>query len=184
MVKRCSFALLTGARMTKILTMIRDKIDFARNIAIVTGDIAKSGRAPPLPLNQKAIDLLRQREVKRVSQYVFHRGKGKLISEIDNEAFRRALLKAGIDDFRFHDLWHTWARWHVQSGTPLLVLKEMGGWETIEMVQKYAHLNAKHLLTYANQVKFSSNSFLDTSKMTAENENMEVNTGNKKAVSY
>lgn len=180
----CSFALLTGARMTEILTMTWDKIDFARNIAVVTGDIAKSGRARPLPLNQETIDLLRKREVKRVSQYIFHRGKGKLISEIDNEAFKRALLKAGIEDFRFHDLRHTWASWHVQSGTPLLVLKEMGGWETIEMVQKYAHLNAEHLLTYANQVKFSSNSFLDTSKMTAENENMEVNTENKKAVSY
>ncbi len=43
------------------------------------------------------------------------------------------------------------------------------------MVQKYAHLNVAHLLTYANQVKFSSNSFLDTEKMTAENEIIEVN---------
>ncbi len=180
----CSFALLTGARMTEILTMTWDKIDFARSIAIVTSDIAKSGRARPLPLNQEAIKLLKQRETKRVSQYVFHRGKGKLISEIDWDVFQRALSKAEIKDFRFHDLRHTWASWHVQSGTPLLVLKELGGWETIEMVQKYAHLNAAHLLTYANQVKFSSNSFLDTEKMIAENEIMEVNSENKKAVSY
>ena len=34
-----------------------------------------------------------------------------------------------------------------------MVLKELGGWETIEMVQKYAHLNAGHLLQYANHVK-------------------------------
>ena len=39
------------------------------------------------------------------------------------------------------------------------------------MVQKYAHLNVAHLLTYANK----SNSFLDTKKMTAENEIIEVN---------
>lgn len=41
-------------------------------------------------------------------------------------------------DFHGHDLRHTWANWHVQHDTPLMVLKELGGWETIAMVQKYA----------------------------------------------
>ncbi len=35
--------------------------------------------------------------------------------------------------------------WHVQRGTPMQVLKELGGWETLEMVQQYAHLSAEHL---------------------------------------
>ncbi|MFK3558291.1 tyrosine-type recombinase/integrase [Pasteurella multocida] len=179
-----SFALMTGARMTEILTMTWDKIDFSQNIAIVTSDIAKSGRARALPLSREAINLLRARETKRVSEYVFHRGKGKLISEVDREDFQRALQRAGIKDFRFHDLRHTWASWHVQSGTPLLVLKELGGWETIEMVQKYAHLNAGHLLTYANSVKFPSNSFFDTSILTADNDVLVDYSENKKAVSY
>lgn len=180
----CYFALMTGARMTEILTMTWDKIDFDRNIAIVTSDIAKSGRARPLLLGKEAIELLRHRETKRVSEYVFHRGKGKLISEVDRDIFQRALNKAGIIDFRFHDLRHTWASWHVQNGTPLMVLKELGGWETIEMVQKYAHLNAGHLLTYANQVKISSNSFFDTSAAIAGNDEQEEKTEKKKAVSY
>lgn len=38
-----------------------------------------------------------------------------------------------------------WASWHVQRGTPLQVLKELGGWGTMEMVQRYAHLSADHL---------------------------------------
>lgn len=180
----CSFGLMTGARMTEILTMTWDKIDFARSIAIVTSDVAKSGKARALPLSKEAIQFLRRQENTKISNYVFHRGKGKLITDIDRDDFKRALNRAEITDFRFHDLRHTWASWHVQSGTPLLVLKELGGWETIEMVQKYAHLNADHLLTYANQVKFSSNSFLDPSKMIAENETMEDILENKKAVSY
>jgi len=53
---------------------------------------------------------------------------------------------------RFHDLRHPWASWHVQAGTPLFVLTELGGWETLEMVKKYAHLNAGHLAEYANNV--------------------------------
>ncbi len=62
----------------------------------------------------------------------------------------------GIKDFHFHDLRHTWASWHVQSGTPLFVLKELGGWENIEMVKKYAHLNAGHLAEHVNVVTFWS----------------------------
>ena len=41
---------------------------------------------------------------------------------------------------RLHDLRHTWASWHVQGGTPLFVLQEMGGWASAEMVRRYAHL--------------------------------------------
>ncbi|TNH06506.1 tyrosine-type recombinase/integrase [Testudinibacter sp. TR-2022] len=180
----CSFALMTGARMTEVLTMTWDKIDFARSLALVTGDIAKSGHPRALPLGREAIHFLRQKETKRISNYVFHRGKGKLITDIDREDFKRALERADIKDFRFHDLRHTWASWHVQNGTPLLVLKELGGWETIEMVQKYAHLNAGHLLTYANQVKISSNSLPDFSRSIAGNDELEEISENKKAVSY
>lgn len=47
-----------------------------------------------------------------------------------------------FDDFDWHDLRHTWASWHVQSGTSLHVLKELGGWSSIDIViQRYAHLN-------------------------------------------
>jgi len=55
-------------------------------------------------------------------------------------------------DFRWHDLRHTWASWHVQAGTPLHVLQELGGWASPEMVQRYAHLSAAHLEDYANNI--------------------------------
>lgn len=35
-----------------------------------------------------------------------------------------------------------------------MVLKELGGWETVEMVQKYAHLAPSHLAQHANVVTF------------------------------
>lgn len=37
-------------------------------------------------------------------------------------------------DFRWHDLRHTWASWHVQNGTSLQELMELGGWASFEMV--------------------------------------------------
>lgn len=40
----------------------------------------------------------------------------------------------------------------VQSGVPLSALQEMGGWESIEMVQRYAHLAPNHLTVHARQI--------------------------------
>jgi len=61
-------------------------------------------------------------------------------------------MKASIHNFRWHDLRHTWASWHVQQGTPLAVLQELGGWESAEMVRRYAHLGKEHTAHYANQL--------------------------------
>ncbi|MBD3707969.1 tyrosine-type recombinase/integrase [Klebsiella pneumoniae] len=58
-----------------------------------------------------------------------------------------------MEDFRFHDLRHTWASWLIQSGVPLSVLQEMGGWESIEMVRRYAHPRRRnHLTEHARKI--------------------------------
>ncbi len=69
-----------------------------------------------------------------------------------NTAWRAALKRVGISEFRVHDLRHTWASWLVQSGVSLLALKELGGWETLEMVQRYAHLSSGHLSEHASKI--------------------------------
>jgi hypothetical protein len=63
------------------------------------------------------------------------------------------LKRAGIENFRWHDLRHTWASWHVQQGTPLFALQEMAGWETEKMVRRYTHLAVGHLAVYADNLK-------------------------------
>jgi len=47
----------------------------------------------------------------------------------------------------------TWASWHIQSGTPLFALQELGGWETERMVRRYAHLAADHLAVYVGNAQ-------------------------------
>ena len=49
--------------------------------------------------------------------------------------------RAGIQNFRWHDLRHTWPSWHVKDRTPPHVLQEPGGWEAPAMVRRYAHLS-------------------------------------------
>ncbi|EJD6083645.1 site-specific integrase [Providencia rettgeri] len=148
-----SIALLTGMRRNEILSLSWKSIDIERRIAHVTADNAKSKRARPVPLNDDAIRILEG--IPRDHELVFSNNGEKRRTHY-RECYEKALDDSGITDFTFHDLRHTWASWHAQNGTPLMVLKEMGGWETLEMVQKYAHFSGQHLTKYSSHVTIST----------------------------
>ena len=78
------------------------------------------------------------------------------VKELNTKAFKKALKRAGIENFRWHDLRHTWASWHIQQGTPLAVLQELGGWENTDMARRYAHLGNENIFEYANKLSFES----------------------------
>ena len=103
-----------------------------------------------MPLNAEALALI-TKQVGKHRTHVFS-SQGTPIVQVSTKAWYAALERAGIADFRWHDLRHTWASWHVQKGTPLYALQELGGWESAEMVRRYAHLAADHLAPYANRL--------------------------------
>lgn len=103
-----------------------------------------------VPLNSWALKVLSRREG-RHPKWVFALKDNPVYSP-NTRAWREALKRAGIEDFRWHDLRHTWASWHVQSGTSLQELKELGGWSSFEMVLRYAHLGGDHLKGAANRI--------------------------------
>jgi len=53
------------------------------------------------------------------------------------------------------NLRHTWASWHVQSGTSTQELMELGGWSCIEMVLRYAHLGGEHLKHASRRIEYT-----------------------------
>jgi integrase len=85
------------------------------------------------------------------SQYVFTY-QDHAVKKCSTHAWFKALKRAGIEDFRWHDLRHTWASWHVQNGTSLQELQQLGGWSSFEMVLRYAHLSGDHLRNAANRI--------------------------------
>jgi integrase len=56
----------------------------------------------------------------------------------DGKIVRNALKRAGIENFRWHDLRHVWATWHVVAGTTMAELQELGAWKSELMVKRYA----------------------------------------------
>src|SRR5262249_14449180 len=60
-------------------------------------------------------------------------------------AFENAVARAGLKDFRFHDLRHHFASWFMMRGGDLLALQKNLGHRTLAMTQKYAHLSPDYL---------------------------------------
>lgn len=138
------FALATGLRQRNVSYLMWDQVDMARRVAWIHPDEAKAGRAIGVPLNESAVEVLRWR-LGQDNRHVFTY-EGKPVARCSTVAWKKALERAGIErTFRWHDLRHTWASWHVQSGTPLRELMELGGRASFEMVLRYAHLAADHL---------------------------------------
>ncbi|MEO5331222.1 MAG: tyrosine-type recombinase/integrase [Magnetococcus sp. YQC-5] len=152
-------ALATGLRQRNILLMEWSQIDMDNRTAWVHPDQAKAKKAIPVPLNDDAMAVLME-QIGVHPTLVFVGAEGEMMRWINSVQWEKALARAGITDFKWHDFRHTWASWHVQDGTPLHVLQELAGWESPAMVRRYAHLAANHLREYVGATN------LDTKKCT------------------
>lgn len=142
------FALSTGLRQGNIKDLLWSQVDLARKVAWIHADQAKGRRDIGVPLNAHALDVLTRRQgLHPTHVFTF---AGQPITNVNTKAWRQALKRAGIEDFRWHDLRHTWASWHIQNGTPLYALQEMGAWQSTAMVRRYAHLAPVHLAPHAD----------------------------------
>lgn len=132
------FSLATGLRKANVLGLEWSQVDISRKVAWIHADQAKGGRNIHVTLNATAIQVLERQIGKHAARVFTYRGNP--INQVNTKAWRAALRRAGIENFRWHDLRHTWASWLAQGGVPLNVLQEMGAWQSSEMVRRYAHL--------------------------------------------
>lgn len=149
------FTLATGLREANVVKLEWSQVDLVRNTAWIHPDQAKARNALAVPLNKWAMGVLERQVGKHTTRVFTYKGQ-PIEHKAGGNAWRKALRKAEIENFRWHDLRHTWASWQVQSGTPLHVLQELGGWESVEMVRRYAHLDTQHLKPYAERLDFAT----------------------------
>lgn len=143
------FALSTGMRRSNVFGLRWANVDLAGHAITVAGSEHKSGTAKRVPVSDDAVAILEAQAGKH-SEYVFTDHKGHAPVKSIKTAWRTACKKAGVEGLRFHDLRHQWASAHVANGTPLLVVKELGGWASLAMVDRvYSHLAPSTLSTWA-----------------------------------
>ena len=159
------FALATGLRQENVVGLTWEQVDIDRKCAWIEADKAKGKRGIAVPLSAKALAVIEQQK-----------GKHKTLVFGDTNRFyvagrswKSACVRCGIytvptgetykdgtpkltTTFRWHDLRHTWATWHVMAGTPLGELQKLGGWKSYNMVLRYAHFSSDHLAQYAENV--------------------------------
>ncbi len=144
------FALATGLRQSNVLRLEWGQVNLEQRHAWIHGWQSKNRRPISVPLNDTAIAVL-GRQVGKHPERVFT-FRGNPLNSTNNKAWISALKRAGIEDFRWHDLRHTWATWQRQAGTPTHELQRLGGWRTGAMVERYAHLAPDHLAVAASRL--------------------------------
>jgi integrase len=135
-----TFALNTGMRMGEILALTWQGVDLTRRT--VTVFRSKNGERRTIPMNQKVFALLTEKaKVRSIQTNLVFPSKTQTLLESGHlrRSFRLALKKAGIMDFHFHDLRHTFATRLVQAGVELYKVQRLLGHKSPIMTQRYAH---------------------------------------------
>ena len=134
-------ALNTGMRFSEQFNLKWNQIDFHRNIIHLYQTTNKTKRE--VFMNDQVKNALVSIKKHPKSSYVFVYKNGERIRDIRKHWFK-ALEKANIQDFRWHDLRHTFASHLVMSGVDLMTVKELLGHKSLNMTLRYSHLSQSH----------------------------------------
>jgi len=126
------FALHTGMRRGEILSLKWTDVDFTRKLVRVLK--SKNGEKRSVPMSNTVYGLLRGQNIRDISGRVF-----PVSFRCLRQGFEKACSRAGLDNFTFHDLRHTFATRLVQNGVDLYKVKELLGHKTIAMTMRYSH---------------------------------------------
>ena len=158
-------ALNTGCRKGELLKLKWENIDFSTRLIYL--DQTKSGEWQTVPINEEARQVLVRRmrlreQICPNSRWVFFHMVPALNSKVGDRvknirrSFKSACNRAGIENFRIHDLRHTFASWLVMEGVPLFEVSKLLRHASIQMTERYAHLAPDHLHDAVASIKFSA----------------------------
>ena len=118
------FSVATGLRQANVKGLEWQYVDLGRRHAWIPGSKHKDGKPHPVPLNEMALSVL-PKQIGKHPTRMFTFG-GEPITQVNTKAWTAALKRAGIENFKWHDLRHTFATWHRQAGTPTHELQRLG----------------------------------------------------------
>lgn len=142
-------ALNTGMRRNEILYLTRRDVDWTNRL--VRLGASKNGEGRHIYLNETAFNALKLLPVRIESDRLFPFGPWQITM-----AFRRATKRAGIEDFRLHDMRHTFASYQAMSGVQARGLQALLGHKDARMTMRYSHLTDAYLKAAVERVNLGS----------------------------
>jgi len=136
-------ALSTGARKGELLSLHWSDIDLKRGILIFRE--TKNGETRAVLVSGYVLAILAQyaKIWRRDISLVFPNSTGEKPLDI-RDAWEYAVERAGISNFRFHDLRHSAASYLAMGGASLAEIAEVLGHKTLQMTKRYTHLTESH----------------------------------------
>jgi integrase len=134
----------TGCRRGEILSLEYKDVDlFKKTVSVFS---TKTGERRTIPLTERVFAVLLEKEKSRAKvrsiegDFVFSHPPGRKVNIYTlRSAFEDAMEKVGIQDFRFHDLRHTFASRLAQSGVDPYTIQKLMGHSSFITTQRYAH---------------------------------------------
>ncbi|MGK5089788.1 site-specific integrase [Bdellovibrionota bacterium FG-2] len=141
-------SLNTGLRRGELFRVRWSDInwDLSNPVLTVRGSITKNGRTKTMPLNARAVEVLRSWANGSLQRdgLIFPGKNGKPFDTLKT-AWNKIIEDAKLVDFRWHDLRHTFASRLVLAGVDLNTVRDLLGHKDIKMTLRYAHLSPKKL---------------------------------------
>ena len=169
------FCLFTGVRRGEALGLTWDRVDRARGV--IRLELTKSGQRREVPLSSNADAVLARRWAPEAKGYVF----GSRNWNSFRSAWEAAVAVAGVENFRFHDLRHTFASWLVQRGRTLKEVQEALGHQTITMTMRYSHLAPAHKAAAVEKLAAAMERSRDTTERRKAASDAALEQGRKRA---
>lgn len=136
-------AISTGMRYSEIMNLAWNDVDLQRKTVILHE--TKNGERRNVAIAGHAFELLRDLHKKRrLDTNLLFPGEDPKKPMTLRKCWNTAMEKAGIKDFRFHDLRHSAASYLAMNGATLTEISEVLGHKTLQMVKRYAHLSEQH----------------------------------------
>ena len=161
-----TLALHTGMRRGELLGLEWARVDIHQQLIYLEAEHTKAKKRRTVPLNATAKTALLARRRWRNAHcpgtpWVFCDQQGQRIASV-KRSFATTCRRAGLSNFRFHDLRHTCAAWLVTARVPLSEVRDLLGHSSVVVTERYAHL-APHRVRAAVAV-------LDASRLSHANQ--------------
>ena len=132
---------MTGMRLGEIMNLHECQIDFTfGTITVKATGTNKYRKEKVIPVEPSLLEMYASKLEQSESGYVFENPKTHQSMGSVNNAFYTALDNAGIKDFRFHDLRHTFATYALMVSKDIRAVQELLGHTDVRTTQRYAHV--------------------------------------------